>query len=412
MPRTKSKPSRVGATATRRSTLRITKCDPTKLDYALLRDAMIIPHMEEVARIERAVRTGKLTIDRTPFKIDNAMRGRLAGHFVAKDVAKRIQVECDSVFSCSMTMKGITFDVKLIRRDDGGYGEGDESGDRDAVALRIMDKIVWTLATLSVLSEKSSCRLVGRKIVVMLFDIYEPKLFPEDGKQFKPEHVNSAYTYRCSEFKEGDLEMVLYRSEEWKKILIHEAFHIFSLDIGYLSKKHLSKMVSVFGLSCDFNIGEAYVDYWARTLNVALCNGQTYQRFVSALNKECEWSIDQGVIVAQKMHILSCITGDCASSSKKMMSCNQSTSAFSYYVVTGLLMTCWKATFDWCKKNCVENTLWNFGSKEATLDAFIAFIDETTSSSRVENEWLKAAEELKGNWDEFRSARMSITEEG
>ena len=95
-----------------------------------------------------------------------------------------------------------------------------------------------------------------------------------------------------------------------------------------------------------------------------------------------------------------------------MMSCNQSTSAFSYYVVTGLLMTCWKTTFDWCKKNCVENTLWNFGSKEATLDAFIGFIDETTSSSRVENEWLKAAEELKGNWDEFRSARMSITEEG
>ena len=41
-------------------------------------------------------------------------------------------------------------------------------------------------------------------------------------------HVNSGYTYTCKE----NNEIVIYREEEWLKVLIHESFHAYGLDFS------------------------------------------------------------------------------------------------------------------------------------------------------------------------------------
>ena len=83
------------------------------------------------------------------------------------------------------------------------------------------------------------------------------------------EHVNTAFTMSCS--PEG--EIVIFRNEEWFKVLIHETFHAYGLDSGANNKNKLFKTLSqLFPIDSDYNVSEAYAETWARIMNTALCS--------------------------------------------------------------------------------------------------------------------------------------------
>ena len=83
------------------------------------------------------------------------------------------------------------------------------------------------------------------------------------------EHVNTAFTMSCS--PEG--EIVIFRNEEWFKVLIHETFHAYGLDSGANNKNQLLKTLSqLFPIDSDHDISEAYAETWARIMNTALCS--------------------------------------------------------------------------------------------------------------------------------------------
>lgn len=85
-----------------------------------------------------------------------------------------------------------------------------------------------------------------------------------------PAHVNSGVSS-----SRGDTSLVMvFRNEEWFKVLIHELFHVFHFDLSLLSDGRYWKIVqerfqSTFPIKSDFNISESIAEFWATMLNAA-----------------------------------------------------------------------------------------------------------------------------------------------
>ena len=131
------------------------------------------------------------------------------------------------------------------------------------------------------------CSSYSSKLCAKTLDIY---IYPTPFVKELPnnltitlgvEHVNTAFTINCS--PEG--EIIIFRNEEWFKVLIHETFHAYGLDSTTYNKNNLIKVLStIFPIDSDYNISEAYAETWARIMNSALCS------FNALKNKE-EFSI-------------------------------------------------------------------------------------------------------------------------
>ena len=89
------------------------------------------------------------------------------------------------------------------------------------------------------------------------FKKYLPK---EKNTPLDPKHVNSAYTYGCSKQN----KIIIYRYEEWKKVLLHESFHTFNFDFHNNNFQRLRMFVrDTFQIHSDYEIYETYCETWA-----------------------------------------------------------------------------------------------------------------------------------------------------
>ena len=65
-------------------------------------------------------------------------------------------------------------------------------------------------------------------------------------------------------------KIVIYRDEEWFKVLIHELFHNLDLDFSTMNiSKIRQKLLYKFEIKSKYNIYETYCEIWARILNIA-----------------------------------------------------------------------------------------------------------------------------------------------
>jgi hypothetical protein len=104
------------------------------------------------------------------------------------------------------------------------------------------------------------------------------KILPEVKKEIlSKEHINTALTFACK--KDG--EILLYRKEEWYKVLIHELMHSLCFDFALLNMnsniKNLIK--SMFKVNSDFQITETYSEFWANLFHTSIIS------FLSLSNK-------------------------------------------------------------------------------------------------------------------------------
>ena len=105
------------------------------------------------------------------------------------------------------------------------------------------------------------------------------KLLPEEKKQtLTKDHINTALTYACK--KDG--EILLYRKEEWFKVLIHELMHSLCFDFAGLNMSFAiqKQLKSMFSVNSDFHITETYSEFWANIFHTSIIS------FFSLSNKE------------------------------------------------------------------------------------------------------------------------------
>ena len=196
------------------------------------------------------------------------------------------------------------------------------------------------------------------------------KELPENKSEvIGPVNANTGYTYRC----EKKNEIVIYREEEWFKVLIHETMHTFGNDFNTEdgvddTTATMTYMKNLFSLPQGVNIqlSETYSEIWARIMNVAF---QTYfknppslesrtakqfkKNFEFYLHLEGIFSLYQCIKILDFMGVnYQHLVSDSEHSKNMMRSFyRENTHVFAYYVLTSILLNNRDDFLSWCIKN-------------------------------------------------------------
>ena len=250
------------------------------------------------------------------------------------------------------------------------------------------------------------------------------------GNQFTTishDHCNSAVTTSCTPHG----EIIVYRKEEFLKVFIHETFHTLGLDFSNMPLTKFNKKIKqLFPIKSEFNLYEAYAEFWASTMN-----GLISAYFLTDKKEEEEFHLysefcirfEQIFSLFQMIKILDFMgltyrnlyDNDTISNSIRRYLFKEKTNVFAYYIIKNVLLYNNDGFLIWCKKH--NNNLLTFNKTNNNLDAFIEFIMSTYKNPQ----FLKDIEKMhaflkkqKGNRAEpkynklTKTMRMSLCEIG
>jgi hypothetical protein len=241
-------------------------------------------------------------------------------------------------------------------------------------------------------------------------------------------HVNTAFTTTCPK----DSEIVIFRKEEWFKVLIHESFHNFGLDFSGMADNMVDDcMLNIFKVKSGVGVNafEAYTEFWAEILNSLICvfyemkHKDDIDDFLSKtetiINYERTYSLFQ---LVKTLDFMGLNYTDLYSNTKNSSLIRENlykeeTSVLSYYIIKGLMMNNYQGFLGWCSKN--NATLLDFKKTMDNQSKFCKFIERNykTSSMMVgihESQFflskLKKKKDISNNI--LSTMRMSICELG
>ena len=142
-------------------------------------------------------------------------------------------------------------------------------------------KIIRLLFFISNFITNRKIRTLDINIILTSFKKELPKNPNEVLDSF---HINTGLTWACK--PKG--EIVIYRQEEWFKVLVHELFHSLcfdfaNLNINKLIKDKITKMF--FIKNSYFSITETYCEFWANIINSILYAYNISDNFDGFLNE-------------------------------------------------------------------------------------------------------------------------------
>jgi hypothetical protein len=274
-----------------------------------------------------------------------------------------------------------------------------------------------------------SCKECSKTLDIYFYMTDFKKQLPDTPVQVLNEnHVNTAFTNVCA----YNGEMVLFRSEEWFKVFIHETFHSFGLDFSNMSNSDRDKIdndiKTIFPLNIDVLSFEAYCEYWARTMNILF-----YSYFRMNQKKNLEEFIKCSIYLLQIEKVFSlyqCVKilefmgityedlykkNDCSHNLRKMVY-KEDTAVFSYYVLGALLMNNYEDFMKWCDKYNLN--IVDFHNTPSNLDAFFQFIKKNHRTTKFIHK-INKMQTLIQNMNQsnnridkeiMKSMRMSIVE--
>ena len=78
-------------------------------------------------------------------------------------------------------------------------------------------------------------------------------------------HVNTAFTTSCL----PKTNVIIFRKEEWFKVLIHETFHNYGLDFSDLVINSIKNdFRKLFPVKSNMEVFESYTEFWAEIINI------------------------------------------------------------------------------------------------------------------------------------------------
>ena len=270
--------------------------------------------------------------------------------------------------------------------------------------------------------------------VYLYFTPFKKNLPDTPSSTVGPQHSNTGFTTSCTAnlSKNGSndrTEIIIYRYEEFFKVLLHETMHNLDLDFGYMTDDvtvdHLFP-----GIKHDIILSETYAETWARLLNVAfycyynILGGRgEYKKYQQAIQRclatERAFSLYQATNVLAHMGLTlhQILSTDAASKSLVLKKYSEDTNVFAYYILTGLTMLEADLFLQWCKDTNKDNLI-QANSGSAGSDALLILIEliiksSSTSSSSAISRSIDIITKMKreiGTTDENtnKSSRMTI----
>jgi hypothetical protein len=318
--------------------------------------------------------------------------------YFSDNIKHKIINEGAYLLSSSCRMLGKDFNVNVIICN--------------AIEYVNVEKIFFTiflwLYVISVITTDNSSTC-SRTLDITLFLVDVPKELPIMGSEtIGPEHVNSGYTYTCKE----NNEIVIYREEEWLKVLIHESFHAYGLDFSAFNMDQYQERIrKLFNINVELLIYESYCETWARLLNVMInhfieqpsIKFTTFKKkCITDFQKETVHSIVQACKILKFMGLSYTII---TTSDKKLKACSltlykENTNVFCYYIITALLMFYADDLFKWCGDNnydylCIPKNTKNiikfieFIEKRYKTEEFVELMDDCLDMDELRDPTLR-----------------------
>jgi len=196
-------------------------------------------------------------------------------------------------------------------------------------------------------------------------------------------NVNTGFTRTC----QPNSEIVVYRMEEWFKVMLHESMHNFGLDFSDMDNTNCkNKILSLFPVKSEVNLYEAYTEFWARIMNVVFCSysnarnkNNMNELLTNAeffLNFERIFSFYQMVKILNFMDIeyrFLILKSNHADSIRRAMY-KENTNVLAYYIVTMILINNYEDFLLWCKIN--NDTFLQFKKTDINQRRFCRFIEQ------------------------------------
>jgi len=230
-------------------------------------------------------------------------------------------------------------------------------------------------------------RQCSKSLTVYVYFTSLTKVLPNSNIQILEENnVNTAFTYTCR----VDSEIVVFRKEEWLKVLIHETMHNFALDFSDMNYKDVDqKIVQLFPVTTRGNSFEAYTEFWAEIMNAVFCSYYMLSTFEK--NKENEFVKNFEFFIAfekvfgifqmvKALDFMGLQYQDLYDGSQKsqMMRRNlykERTNVLSYYVIRVILLSNYQDFLKWCIQNN-GTSLIQFKKTPATMVSFFGFVKD------------------------------------
>ena len=314
----------------------------------------------------------------------------LSGRYAPKEVARAVKEKTTDEFIYEHVSGRHEIRVHFFVEDSDAYRQDRASLNRMATKAIIMAEVLMNYKT----------RRCGR---VLTFYIYltdlEKRLPKDEGAPLGPSHSNTGFAGSCSD---GG-SIVVYRKEEWFKVLVHELIHYLGLDFsGGMSGTIPARLKSMFPVSSEFNLFEAYTEVWAELLNIVMTYYAEHpdaskEDCLSGLNKlvriECAFSTFQMVKILAHMGLRykNLFGTDEASGVLRDHYYREDTNIFCYYVLPSLLLFYHDEFLAWCKDNNLN--LVHFSTQRRAQEDFAGLIARLYKSRKFAS-FVECAERL------------------
>lgn len=94
---------------------------------------------------------------------------------------------------------------------------------------------------------------------------FSKELPRSNGTILGPKHINSGFTSSCNNY---DSSIVIFRYDEWFKVLCHETFHFLNLDFHEINMLYVQESLNnLFHIKSHFLLYESYCEFWATLWN-------------------------------------------------------------------------------------------------------------------------------------------------
>jgi hypothetical protein len=206
-------------------------------------------------------------------------------------------------------------------------------------------------------------------------------------------NVNTAFTYTCP----VNSEIVVFRKEEWFKVLMHESFHNFALDFSDMNTEECTRdILSIFKVSSEVNLFEAYTECWAEIMNAVFCSYYFVREqhrvdvdiddvgIIEEFLTNCEFFInfERTFKLFQMVKTLDFMglqykdlySNNSVSTSMRETLYKEDSNVLSYYIITTILINNYQDFLSWCNINNLS--LLHFKKTRTNITAFCQFIEQ------------------------------------
>ena len=244
-------------------------------------------------------------------------------------------------------------------------------------------KLIIHLMHLLTMYSNKGC---SRQLTIFIYMTSLKKELPKTNAHILDQsNVNTAFTRSCMPTS----EIVIFRKEEWFKVLIHESFHNFGLDFADMNNSEChSHILRMFKVSSEVNLFEAYTEFWAEIINACFCsffilqNKNKVDEFILNadffINFERTYSFFQ---LVKTLDFMGVTYADLYSSLSRNTKYKEKSNILAYYVIKTILIHNFQDFLSWCQRN--NSSLLQFNKEGNAQMKMCAFIEEKYKSDSL-----------------------------